>query len=79
MEAARRLENAAGAHCTRARLSALAQSRRCSISRNASNVHLFKNTAGVLANDGKNLAQNIQNRQLLHYPHIMMQKLTNRG
>lgn len=49
------------------------------IPRNVANRHLFKNAAGVLTNDGKSIAQNMQNRQVLHYPHIMMKKITIRG
>lgn len=49
------------------------------IPRNAGNLRLFKNAAAVLANDGKILAQNTQNRLVLHYPHFMMKKITIRG
>lgn len=47
--------------------------------RNADNLRLFKNAAAVLANDGKNLAENIQQRLTLHYPHSMLKKITIRG
>ena len=49
------------------------------IPRNTANRRLFKNATAVLANDGKNLAENIQQRLTLHYPHIMMKKITIRG
>jgi len=38
--------------------------------RNTRNQRLFKNAAAVLASDNKNTAQNRQNRQVLHFPHI---------
>lgn len=47
--------------------------------RNNRNQRLFKNAANVLANEGNNPAQNLVEHQMLHYPHILMKKITVRG
>lgn len=47
--------------------------------RNSRNQRLFKNAANVLANESRNPAQNLMERQVLHYPHILMKKITVRG
>ena len=49
------------------------------IPRNTANQRLFKNAAAIVANDGKNLARNTQNRLMLHYPHLMMKPMIIRG
>ena len=47
--------------------------------RNTANRRLFNNAAAVLANAGKNPAQNINERMTLYYPGMMLKKLTVRG
>lgn len=47
--------------------------------RNAANRHLFKNAAAVLANEGKNLAENINQRMTLYYPHMLLKKIVIRA
>ena len=49
------------------------------VKRNIANRRLFNNAAAVLANAGKNPAQNISGRMTLYYPGMMLKKLTVRG
>ena len=49
------------------------------VPRNTANQRLFKNAAAVLANAGKNLAQNTQDRLMLHYPHYILKPMVIRG
>ena len=49
------------------------------VKRNIANRLLFNNAAAVLANKGKNPAQNINERMTLYYPGMMLKKITIRG
>lgn len=49
------------------------------IPRNHADQRLFKNAAAVLANDGRNPAQNRMLRMTLHYPGMMMKPMVIRG
>jgi len=44
--------------------------------RNDENKKLFNNAAAVRASDGKNLAENIQQRRTLYYPRTLLKKVT---
>jgi len=44
--------------------------------RNDENKKLFNNAAAVRASDGKNLAENIQQRRTLYYPRTLLKKIT---
>ena len=47
--------------------------------RNDANRHLFKNAAAILANEGSNLAENINQRMTLYYPHMLLKKIVIRA
>ena len=44
--------------------------------RNDENKKLFNYAAAVRASDGKNLAENIQQRRTLYYPRTLLKKVT---
>lgn len=47
--------------------------------RNDANRHLFKNAAAILVNEGNNLAENINQRMTLYYPHMLLKKIVIRA
>ena len=49
------------------------------VKRNIANRRLFNNAAAVLANKGRNPAENTNQRMTLYYPNMMLKKITVRG
>ncbi len=47
--------------------------------RNTENRHLFRNATAVVANKGKNPAENLNERMTLYYPNRLLKKITIRG
>ena len=47
--------------------------------RNTENRHLFRNATAVVANKGRNPAENLNERMTLYYPNMVLKKITIRG